>query len=135
MPKLLEKSKFNIDAARVLIDENLHAPSVHCSYYSCLQKIKSILPAFFGITYEQIDKEVSSGNLNEHSYLIRYISEQIHHNLGFIEYRDFKNKIGDLKEFRVESDYKNIEITSDQSEKAYRKATEINVFLLKQFHQ
>jgi len=133
MSKLREKSKFNLDAAEVLITKNLYAPSVHCSYYSCLQRIKSILPDFFGVSYQQIDINVSSGKLNEHSYLIQYISKQIYTNIGYNEYVDFKRNIGDLKEFRIHSDYKDIEVTWDQSSKAYRLATEINEFLAEKF--
>ncbi len=133
MSKLREKSEFNIDAAEVLITKNLYAPSVHCSYYSCLQRIKSIFPVYFGITYDQIEIDVRTGKANEHSYLIRYISEQIRKNIGSNEYVDFKRNIGDLKEFRIHSDYKDIEVTSDQSTKAYKLATEINKFLNEKF--
>lgn len=133
MSKLREKSKFNLDAAEVLITKNLYAPSVHCSYYSCFQRIKSIFPEYFGLTYNQIDINVRIGKANEHAYLIRYISEQIHENIGLKEYAEFKRKIGDLKEFRVSSDYKEIEITPDHSSKALNIAKEINGFLAEVF--
>ncbi|ADQ79031.1 hypothetical protein Palpr_0880 [Paludibacter propionicigenes WB4] len=133
MSRLLEKSKFNIDAAEVLIKEYLYAPSVHCSYYSCLQRIKSILPDYYAISFSQIDLNVRTGTENEHGYLIRFISEEIRRNFGFEEYVLFKRNIGDLKEFRIHSDYKDIEITSDQSNKAYRKALDINKFLNEKF--
>lgn len=133
MSKLREKSKFNLDAAEVLIKENLYAPSVHCSYYGCLQRIKSIFPIYFGLTYNQIDINIRTGSTNEHAYLIRYISEQIRKNIGLKEYAEFKRNIGDLKEFRIHSDYKDIEVTSAQSNKAYRLATEINEFLVEKF--
>lgn len=133
MSRLLEKSKFNIDAADVLIKKHLYAPSVHCSYYSCLQRIKSILPEYYDIFFNQIDLNVRAGTENEHGYLIRFISEQIHQNFRSEEYALFKRNIGDLKEFRIHSDYKDIEITSDQSNKAYQKALDINRFLNEKF--
>jgi hypothetical protein len=134
MSKLNEKSKFNIAAAELLIEKDLYAPSIHCSYYSCLQKIKSTFPSFFGITYNQIDINIASGNKNEHTYLISFIEEQIFSNVGDFEFRNFHNNIKDLKQFRVESDYKNIEVTSDQSKKALNKAVEINKLLSNIFH-
>ena len=133
MSKLLEKSRFNLDAAEVLIKESLFAPSVHCSYYSCFQHIKSIFPFFFGISYDQIDLTVSSNTWSEHSYLIHYISKQIHDNIGYNEYSVFKRNIGDLKEFRTKSDYKEIEVTTELSNKALSIAKEINSFLYEQF--
>jgi len=133
MSKLREKSKFNLEAAEVLINENLYAPSVHCSYYSCLQRIKSILPEYYAISFNQIDLNVRAGTENEHGYLIRFISKQIRETFGSDEYAKFKRDIGDLKEFRIHSDYKDIQITSDQSNKAYQKALDINRFLNEKF--
>jgi hypothetical protein len=129
MSKLREKSKFNLDAAEVLIKENLHAPSVHCSYYSCFQRIKCIFPEYFNLTYEQIDSEVASHTTSEHSYLIRYLSGVIKTNVGDKAYRNFSNDIKDLKKFRTDSDYKEIEVTSILSDKALNIAKRINTLL------
>jgi len=133
MSKLREKSKFNLDAAEVLIKEHLYAPSVHCSYYSCFQHIKSIFPDFFGISFEQIDSIVSSNKCSEHSYLFHHISQQIYTKIGRIEYSNFKRNFGGLKEFRTKSDYKDIEVTSELSNKALSIAKDINGFLSEQF--
>jgi hypothetical protein len=133
MSKLLEKSRFNLDAAGLLIKEGLYAPSVHCSYYSCFQRVKSIFPDYFGISYSQIDLNVASSKTSEHNYLIHYISEQILQKIGCIEYRKFSNAIKDLKEFRTKSDYKDIEVSTDLSTKALSIAVEINHFLDQQF--
>jgi len=129
MSKLREKSKFNLDAAEVLINENLYAPSVHCSYYSCFQRIKSIFPDYFDLTYAKIDSTVASSKTSEHNYLIHYLSIQIKLKLGDVEYRNFNNDIKDLKSYRTESDYKEIEVTSDKSNKALKLAKRINSFL------
>lgn len=133
MSKLREKSKFNLDAAEILIKENLHAPSVHCSYYSCFQRIKCIFPEYFNITYSQIDTNVANQQTSEHSYLIRHLSGEIKRNLGDKEYRDFSNDIKDLKQFRTNSDYKEIEVTSTLSCRALNIAKRINTFLDKTF--
>jgi len=129
MSKLLEKSKFNLDAAELLIKATLYAPSVHCSYYSCFQRIKCIFPEYFNLTYNQIDSTVASSKTSEHNYLIHYLSNQIKQKLGDVEYRNFNNDIKDLKLFRTESDYKEIEVTSDLSNKALKLAKRINSFL------
>ena len=129
MSKLREKSKFNLDAAEVLIKEDLHAPSVHCAYYSCFQRIKCIFPEYFNITYAQIDENVAGMKTSEHNYLIRYLSGQIKTNVGDKEYRDFSNDIKDLKLFRTNSDYKEIEVDSVLSSKALNIAKRINSLL------
>jgi hypothetical protein len=129
MSKLREKSKFNLKAAEVLIKESLHAPSVHCSYYSCFQRIKCIFPEYFNLTYDQIDSEVANHPTSEHNYLIRYLSGVIKTNVGDKAYRDFSNDIKDLKKFRTDSDYKEIEVTSILSDKALNIAKRINTLL------
>lgn len=129
MSKLREKSRFNLVAAEVLIKESLYAPSVHCSYYSCFQRIKSIFPDYFNLNYDEIDSIVASIKTSEHNYLIHYLSNQIKQKLGDTDYRNFSNDIKDLKLFRTESDYKEIEVTSDLSNKALKLAKRINSFL------
>ena len=50
MSKLKEKAKFNLSAAEILQENNLFAPSIHCSYYSCFQLLKFTINDFFGIS-------------------------------------------------------------------------------------
>ena len=52
MSKLRQESDFNIDAASALLKQNLFAPSVHCSYYSCFQFLKYTIKEFFEEDYE-----------------------------------------------------------------------------------
>lgn len=59
MSKLKAKAEFNIDAAQLLIDKSLYAPSVHCSYYSCFQLMKYTMKEIFGITYDELAQRVS----------------------------------------------------------------------------
>ena len=60
MTKLKQKSEFNFDAAKVLIDTNLYAPSVHCSYYSCFQLMKFALKDFCGINYDELYQRIGN---------------------------------------------------------------------------
>ncbi|MDY0280344.1 MAG: hypothetical protein RBR35_07270 [Salinivirgaceae bacterium] len=55
MSYLRQKSEFNLDAAKLLQSNSLFAPSVHCSYYSCLQLLKATIIEFFGVSYEELD--------------------------------------------------------------------------------
>jgi uncharacterized protein (UPF0332 family) len=137
--RLGEKSKFNIDAADYLILKTLYAPSVHCSYYACFQLMKVVLKSFMGITYDQIDRIIAnskmSGNrpISEHAYIKKEILNQIH-KFDETKYRDIKNKIDDLYEYRINSDYKNIEILEDDAAKANKKSKEFIDYIKQNFH-
>lgn len=134
MSKLKEKSLFNIAAAELLISNNLYCSSVHCSYYSCFQLMKFAIKDFFGINYDTLRDQVAQSPRNTHRYIIDYIEGEISKNIGLKEARQFKHKIKDLKAFREESDYENIEITIDQGRKAYSIANELRSFLSQTFH-
>lgn len=71
MSNLENKSELNIFAAKILIENNIYPPSVHCSYYSCIQLLKFKMNVFFGVTYEQLAIDISShSKLNTHEYII-----------------------------------------------------------------
>jgi len=134
MSKLRQKSEFNIVAAEHLIKEALYAPSVHCSYYSCFQLLKFTIKDFFGIDYETQSSNIASKKQNTHQYVVNYISDGLKEFVPFEERRNFKRSIKDLKQFRIESDYENIEVGSDKSNEALRKAKEIRTYMIKSFN-
>ncbi len=134
MSKLKEKSALNYCAADVLINSNYYAPSVHCSYYSCFQLMKYSIKYFFDINYEDLAKQIGSAKQNTHSYVIKFIGEEMKNNLGLFEYRNFNNKIRDLRNFREQSDYENVDVTFDDSKKALNLAKEIRTKLSEMFH-
>ena len=49
-------------------------------------------------------------------------------------YSEYNRKIKDLKTFRIDSDYKDVEIISGQGEKAFQIAGEIRTILTKNLH-
>ena len=125
MSKLKEKSEFNINAAELLIANAYFAPSIHCSYYSCFQLLKFTIKNFNNIDYDILASNISSSRKNTHQFVIDYIARELIEYAGREESRKFKLKIKDLKQFREESDYDNIEIGKDKGETALRKAKEI----------
>jgi hypothetical protein len=80
---LKTKSDHNLLAAKILIENSLHAPSVHCSYYSCFQLSKYALKEFFGIGYEKQEEELNllkqtkSGRIGTHDYVINRLGALI----------------------------------------------------------
>ncbi len=134
MDKIREKSKFNIEAAELLLKESLYAPSVHCSYYSCFQLMKFAVKDFFGVSYNDLSAKIQNSNFATHEYIINYIVEELNKFVGIVESRNFKRKIKDLKHYRNESDYENMEVGADKGEKAFYKAIEIRNYLNAKFN-
>jgi hypothetical protein len=137
MSYLKEKSNFNIDAAEFLQNKSLFAPSVHCSYYSCLQLMKVAINEFFEISFEDLDNEIQNAkektNGNTHTYIIKKIGDNIR-NISKEKHRNFDRNIKDLKSFRIKSDYENYQITTSESIKAFNIAKEIRAQLKETFH-
>ena len=134
MSKLKEKSEFNFASAQLLIDNYLYAPSVHCSYYSCFQLMKFTMNNFFDIGYDKLNTRISVSTLGgTHSYVIHFFNNAVKKKNGYFDYKDFSRKIKDLKEFRESSDYDDVEITIDKSQKAKEYATDIRQYIQRNF--
>jgi uncharacterized protein (UPF0332 family) len=134
MSKLKEKSEFNIDAAQILIDKYLYAPSVHCSYYSCFQLMKFTMRSYFGVSYDELRQKVSVNTFGgTHTYVTHFFNTEVRKKYGLSDYTDFSRKIKDLKEFRESSDYDDSEITIDNSTKALQYAKELRQYIQKNF--
>ncbi len=125
MSALKQKSEFNILAADILKSKVLYAPSVHCSYYSCFQLMKYSIKKLLKIEYDELSDMIATSNTNTHNFVINLIAKEIKNKFGNIPYRNFSNNIKDLKKFRVDSDYHNIEVNISHSQEAYNIANEV----------
>lgn len=133
MPELLKKSEENILAASLLIENELYASSVHCSYYSCFQKLKNVISQAYGSDYEELENERyslikllrlrSKRTLGTHEFYIdRKLVDLIRR-----ENKDHRliNQINDLKLRRTISDYDNKEIIHSEAIKVFSKTKEV----------
>lgn len=127
----LRKSEFNQKAVNLLIKEGLPAPSVHCSYYSCILQMLYIIYGKLGYTKDSFDKYLKqkSNNPSSHKKTIQLIKGYLwekrydfDHNL----YKNFQKDIGELKSLRVKADYTDQEISNDVG----RKAKDLSVKIL-----
>jgi len=87
----------------------------------------------FGISYDELRQRVSvktSGGT--HTYITDFYNKAVRKN-GISDYSNFSRKIKDLKEFRESSDYDDVEITIDKSQKALNYATELKQYIQKNF--
>lgn len=131
--KLKEKSKFNAEASKILIRENLYAPSVHCSYFASFQRMKVVMCYFCGKSYESIDSFVASHKTSEHKYIHREILNTIH-SFDSLNYSRIKRAIDDLFQYRIDSDYKNFDVTMDKAQKALTYSADIISYMEENFH-
>ncbi|WP_136152164.1 HEPN domain-containing protein [Flavobacterium sangjuense] len=130
MSFLKEKSGFNLDAAKVLIEEQYnYAPSVHCSYYGVFQMISHTLNRI-GITFDKVAEDIAKSkgrpmSKDSHTYPIDLI-----HNALSVKYDKYyaktvRDQIVLLRKFRTISDYKNVKVEKDQSVEAYKISKEV----------
>lgn len=99
--------------------------------------MKYKLNTFCNISYHQIDSDVSKMKRSEHSYVREKIFKELSKRVNTLNdvdeknNRDIKNQLKDLYNFRVDSDYKNIQIGQVEADSAFRKAKAINYHINK----
>ena len=79
MSELKKKSDSNMMSAQYLIDRGNFAPSIHCSYYSCVQLMLHILRSEYNKTEDDVVSESQQGSQDEggfHNWLINFINRQ-----------------------------------------------------------
>lgn len=139
MSHLKLKSEHNLLAAEILIENGLHAPSVHCSYYSCFQLSKYALKEFAGIDYIQQEEELNqlkqkqSTKFGSHEYVIFKLGNEINR-CSKETYRIFSTNFKILKSFRKKSDYLDEMISDEQSKESLRLSTELVELLKSKCH-
>lgn len=138
MNYLKSKSDFNIAAAKILLDEyDNAASSVHCAYYGCFQLISHKLN-LSGHSYDNVANAITASKtkpikLTTHGYPIKLICDVLKDKIkdNGISARDLDDKMGLLKKFRTDSDYKNVDVTIHQAKEALKLSTQIQELLKK----
>jgi len=129
MDELKHKSQFNMDAANFLIEKNLYASSVHCSYYSCIQLAKHVLLNKLGIT-EQILKQNYTKPIGSHNIIREAIIKELKSRTNDrFKITQFNTKFGIVKQLREESDYHEVVIDSKKATDSVKHSTFINEIL------
>jgi coproporphyrinogen III oxidase len=131
--KLKEKSKFNAEASKILVEKNLYAPSVHCSYFASFQRMKVAVCHFCGKSYASIDSYVASNKTSEHRYIHREILNAIY-KFDASNYGKIKRVVDDLFQYRIDADYKNLDVTMDKAQKALTYSIDIVSYMEEKFH-
>jgi hypothetical protein len=131
---LRSKSEINFEAAKLLQDKGFYASSVHCSYYGVFQLMKFKIKDFFGIDYHDLTSSIRADKRrNTHKYIIDFYKKEIKDNINLYESQCFYRKINDLKKFREQSDYENVNILVEESGNADKIANELRKYITKNF--
>ena len=134
----LSKSELNLDAAEKLKNNpnNHHASSVHCSYYSCYQRLLHILYQILGYDLAQYDEEFRSFKLTQnggnHEFMLQLFWQKIS-TKSIDDAKEFKTNFISLRKLRIDSDYRSLWLEKDSSEKAYNLALAIMRTVKKNF--
>ncbi len=117
---ILEKSKINIVAAEHLFDNNYYAPSVHCCYYSVVQRMIHTICKNKNVSCEQLTQQAHSSGKGSHTV---YLDEFL--NILKSNSRNFKNNFKQVKMFRTKSDYGDCEIDQITCDRAIQISKEL----------
>lgn len=109
---LLDKSQSNIEAAQLLHDEGFYAPSVHCSYYSCIQLMRHVIFNKFNEDEMEFDGRPEVQAHGSHNFLISYLRDKIDNPVNG---RSFSDNIRRLKNHRINADYKQMNVLKGDS--------------------
>jgi hypothetical protein len=138
----LSKSDLNLDAAERLKNNpnNHYSSSIHCSYYSCYQRLLDILYRILGYSEASFKQEFNDFKARQpigqpigpHDYMIQFFWDHLS-TKSHEDAKDFRNNILLLKKLRTDSDYKDLWIEKDVSDRALVLATTIHKNLKKHF--
>lgn len=130
MSALICKSKENMLASGILIENKCYASSVHCSYYSSFQLMLHLLLSEYSFTQETIRKQGTKGT---HIFASEKIRREIDNKNKRSKSLEFHREIGMLKNKRVQADYRETEINAEFSNDAMHQAIKINNILVEVF--
>ncbi len=125
-----DKSDFNIKSAELLLKNQYFAPSVHCSYYGCIQYMLYILFDKQKKSENEFEEERRRRGTGTHAYAISLIKDQLFkERYSSDAYKTFQKLIPELKEIREKSDYKAVVIEHGMGFEAFGKAESITRLL------
>lgn len=131
---LLKKSEQNIISAKLLKDNNLFASSVHCSYYSCVQRMLNIVHVHMGSDKDDLKNKCKINATGSHVIMANEVKLELFRvSMNDSESQFFSNNIGNLKRNREAADYHQVDIEPMKCQASIEIAYKINKLLDKYF--
>ena len=124
------KSNYSFEAANKLLLAELFNPSVHQSYYGCVQYVFHIMYAFFNDTKEkvQLGSKGEKEDVGTHIWLRRVIYKSIAANNKKAALM-FRDEMADICGLRVQADYHFDLVEEDAAKKFNERAIKLVGFL------
>ncbi|KAA5532630.1 hypothetical protein F0919_17770 [Taibaiella lutea] len=131
MSEFIQKAEYNYLAAKNLINENLFAPSIKCSYYRCVQIMLHYLYDKKGFNDKTFYESRTTSRHGSHAHAIYLTGLDLITKCDRGDYKYFQDKIQVLKALREKSDYKNLPISKDESNDALSISDSLRNILIK----
>lgn len=152
----LTKSGHNVKSAVTLVNESFFAPSLHCSYYSCVQLMLHVFHEKMGLDEDALKntfnawrkaeqkklidqakaegKEIEQKNFSQHIFYITFMLEKLK-SLNVMDSVRFYESVNRLRGLRLKADYSAETISEDEAEDGINTAQETMVVLQKHYLQ
>lgn len=127
---LKNKSEFLEASADLLHNKNLYPGVAHAAYYSCFQLMKNIYMFVMSKSEQDLETGVKQSRLGLHEFILKEVSNFIQERNSEAS-RVLRNKMPQLKKYRVKADYKDEEFDFDDSNKSILLSKEILKILKK----
>jgi hypothetical protein len=134
MSHLQNKSEMLKEAAALLNNKTYYPAVAHSAYYSCYQLLKHIWLYGLKKTQQELDSQCSISRIGSHEFLINEIGKHIKNSTkktALADFREFNNKIWQLKKIRTTADYDDTLFDSSQSSNSISLSTDIIPILKK----
>jgi hypothetical protein len=118
MSLILSKSEQNYNAFILLKEADYGTPSVHCAYYSCFQRLLHTFKEYYPEEYAHVNQEIEGKRLGSlHKHIPKeFFSQLLVSKIDKRDVRNMKDDLTNLYNLRIESDYKETEITETKLE-------------------
>lgn len=131
MSAFRDKSNFNFTAADALQKQHsLYDPSIHCSFYACVQEMLHIIFNKLGKTQDEFNGERYEQGKGTHVWASKLIAAALK-DKSWQEYKYFQKHFPELKQLREKADYSERKGSRDDSSEAYR----LSITLVRQLTQ
>ncbi|MCF8257570.1 MAG: hypothetical protein K9J06_08460 [Flavobacteriales bacterium] len=124
MAPLLKKSEDNMTAGTLLMDKGLFAPSIHCHYYCCLQRMKHAIVAKGTLTSKDIYDRGKAEKEGSHNTIVKLFKQQLGQS-RMADVSRFSTAYAKLKDLRTKSDYEDMLMESNDGMDAQSRASEV----------
>lgn len=138
MGVLKDKSELSFKTAGFLIQEKYYNPSIHCSYYSCIQLMLDFFHEKLKISEKALESEarnfMNTNHKGHHMFYFKKMRDSlVAKGATPLEINSWHNDLSQLKEKREQSDYSRITCVPTEASLAKGKAKSVRDLINEKF--